>query len=223
MDWSHSVHLSPILLSSVKMAFWPLKYRIWICSALCGMGPYSNCGKYTTLGNDSIWSIWEWSYETQNNWSGEAISAIKYWKCIFSCLNLWNKIYLFQLYTIGCILSMIVGNLMLINILGIFVMSNSQLHPFLIVTYKFGLMATSSYFSLTVIEVAILRFLTVFVWKRVPPIEDQFTVIFLTLVNILFCVLIGTSRFQTGEGVEYDARFLGADPLLIPEPNLKIK
>ena len=131
--------------------------------------------------------------------------------------------YIFQLYTIGCILSMFVGNLVLINVLGIFVMSNSQLHPFLIVTYKFGLMAASSYFSLTVIEVAILRFLTIFVWKRVPPLEDQFTVIFLTLVNILFCVLIGTSRFQTGEGVEYDARFLGADPLLIPKPNLKMK
>ena len=131
--------------------------------------------------------------------------------------------YIFQLYTIGCILSMVVGNLVLNNILGIFIMSNSQLHTILIVIYKFGLMAASSYFSLTVIEVAILRFLTIFVWKRVPPIEDQFTVIFLTLVNILFCILIGTSRFQTGEGLEYDARFLGADPLLIPNPNLRMK
>ena len=127
-----------------------------------------------------------------------------------------------QLYSIGCFIS-IISNLVLNNILGIFVLSNTQLHPFLIATYKFGLMAASSYFSMTCIEVAILRFLTIFVWKRVPPLEDQFTIAFLTTVNIFFCVLVGGSRFLTGEGLEYDAKLLGADPLSVPKPALELK
>ena len=102
-------------------------------------------------------------------------------------------------------------------------MSNAQLHPFIIATYKFGLMAGSSYFSMTVIEVAILRFLTIFIWRRVPPIEDQFTIAFLTVINIFVGVLVGSGRFLTGEGLEYDAKLLGADPLLVPKPALDMK
>ena len=127
-----------------------------------------------------------------------------------------------QLYTIGCILS-IICNLVLNNILGFFVLCNTQLHPFLIATYKFGLMSASSYFSMSVIEVAILKFLTIFIWKRVPPIEDQFTITFLTIINIFVSVLVGSSRFLTGEGLEYDAKLLGADPLLVPKPALGLK
>ena len=108
-------------------------------------------------------------------------------------------------------------------LLAIFVLTTVQLHPFLIGIYKFGVMAASSYFSMTVIELATLRFLIVFVWKRVPPIQDQFTVMFLTALNILISCLVSGSRFQTMEDLGYDAQFLGADSHFVPQPALKMR
>ena len=122
----------------------------------------------------------------------------------------------------GFIVSMFC-NFVLNNILAIFVLTTVQLHPFLIGIYKFGVMAASSYFSMTVIELATLRFLIVFVWKRVPPIQDQFTVMFLTALNILISCLVSGSRFQTMEDLGYDAQFLGADAQLVPPPALRMK
>ena len=122
----------------------------------------------------------------------------------------------------GFIVSMFC-NFVLNNILALFVLTTVQLHPFLIGIYKFGVMAASSYFSMTVIELATLRFLIVFVWKRVPPIQDLFTVMFLTALNILISCLVSGSRFQTMEDLGYDAQFLGADAHLVPPPALRMK
>ena len=114
-------------------------------------------------------------------------------------------------------------NLVLLNIQGCFIFTSTELNQFLIDLYKFGVMSASVYFSMTVIEVTIIRFLTIFVWRRVPPIEDQFAVTFLTVLNIFVSVMVGGSRFHTKEDLMYDAKFLGADPLVAPKASLNMK
>ena len=114
-------------------------------------------------------------------------------------------------------------NLVILNIHGCFILSSTELNQILIDTYKFGLMSASVYFSMTVIEVTVIRFMTIFVWRRVPPIEDQFAVTFLTVLNIFVSVMVGGSRFHTKEDLMYDAKFLGADPLMVPEASLNMK
>ena len=114
-------------------------------------------------------------------------------------------------------------NMVFLNIHGCFILSSTELNQFLIDLYKFGVMSASAYFSMTVIEVTVIRFMTIFVWRRVPPIEDQFAVTFLTLLNIFVSVMVGGSRFHTREDLTYDARFLGADPFMVPEATLNMK
>ena len=114
-------------------------------------------------------------------------------------------------------------NVVLLNIQGCFILTSTELNQFLIDIYKFGVMSASVYFSITVIEVTVIRFMTIFVWRRVPPIEDQFAVTFLTVLNIFISAMVGGSRFHTKEDLMYDARFLGAGPLMVPEATLSMK
>ena len=122
----------------------------------------------------------------------------------------------FQIYAIGCIIS-IFNNLTLLNIEAIFVLSSTELNDFCRFWYKFIMITGSVFFSMSVSEAAILRFFTLFIWRRVPPIDHQFTCTFLTLFNTVFSILLGGfSRRYTLEDVALDHRFLGTDSNMKP-------
>ena len=42
--------------------------------------------------------------------------------------------------------------------------------------------------AMVVIESAVLRYFTKFIWKRVPPINHEFSVIFLIVLNTSICI-----------------------------------
>ena len=45
--------------------------------------------------------------------------------------------------------------------------------------------------ELTLIEFSILKYLTEFIWKRVPPIDHEFVPLFLQLTNFVLSCLLG--------------------------------
>lgn len=52
--------------------------------------------------------------------------------------------------------------------------------------------------ALTAIEAAILRYLTEFVWKRVPPIDQDFTARCLIGINLMLSIITGTVAIMSG-------------------------
>ena len=139
-------------------------------------------------------------------WYFKKLLSWHHQKKIFSTFS-----FLFQIYAIGCMIS-IFNNLTLLNIEAIFVLSSTELNDFCRFWYKFIMITGSVFFSMSVSESAILRFFTLFIWRRVPPIDHQFTCTFLTLINTVFSILLGGfSRMYTLEDVALDHRFLGMD------------
>ena len=55
---------------------------------------------------------------------------------------------------------------------------------------------------LSTIETIILRYFTEFVWKRIPPLDQNFTVLFLNILNIMLAVFMATILLFVGGGQE---------------------
>ena len=70
---------------------------------------------------------------------------------------------------------------------------------------------------LSTIQSIIIRYFTEFVWKRIPPIDHCFTVIFLSSFNLIIGVICGTIIFIIGGGQEL-GRLQGLPSLLTPIP-----
>ena len=52
--------------------------------------------------------------------------------------------------------------------------------------------------AITTIETTILRYLTEFVWKRIPPIDHDFTSRNLIILNIILSLLTAFITFMSG-------------------------
>ena len=46
------------------------------------------------------------------------------------------------------------------------------------------------------IESMILRFWTEYIWKRIPPLNTEFTAVFLSINNFVFCLLVSVFGFK---------------------------
>ena len=57
---------------------------------------------------------------------------------------------------------------------------------------------TAEFAALVIIETAILRYLTEFVWKRIPPTDHEFTVNFLTIFNVCFSLSTSVIMIVSG-------------------------
>ncbi len=60
-------------------------------------------------------------------------------------------------------------------------------------------------------ECAIIRFLIDIVWKRIPPVSDEFFSTFLLTLNTLLGMVFGWLSLITGEGGEVRYRLTGLD------------
>ena len=74
---------------------------------------------------------------------------------------------------------------------------------------------------MTTIEFISLRIFTEFVWKRIPPIDHEFTVKFLNIFNILFGISMSILLLMFGDGEEIERlqgfpSFLDKDPVFKP-------
>ena len=70
---------------------------------------------------------------------------------------------------------------------------------------------------LSTIQSIIIRYLTEFVWKRIPPIDHCFTVVFLSSLNLIIGVICGTITFIVGGGQAL-GRLQGLPSFLTPIP-----
>ena len=52
--------------------------------------------------------------------------------------------------------------------------------------------------AITTIETTILRYLTEFVWKRIPPIDHDFTSRILIVLNVILSLLTAFITFMSG-------------------------
>ena len=81
---------------------------------------------------------------------------------------------------------------------------------------------TGIHILLSIIEAVILRCLTEFVWKRIPPLENEFTTFFLTSFNILLGLLLPIITCNSGSFSELE-RLQGKSSYLKGESTLNPK
>ncbi len=71
---------------------------------------------------------------------------------------------------------------------------------FLAYVYYYGYVLSYYICIFTVIETLILRLLIVWIWKRPPPLCDDFFQVFVRVFNIMLALLQGSQQFFTKEG-----------------------
>ena len=63
---------------------------------------------------------------------------------------------------------------------------------------------TSIHLLLSANQAIILRYLTEYVWKRIPPLHNEFTTFFLTINNLLFGLLLPIITCNSGSFSEVE-------------------
>ena len=76
--------------------------------------------------------------------------------------------------------------------------------------------------SLSAIQAIVLRYLTEFVWKRVPPFQNDFMTLFLTINNIFFGSLLPIITCNSGSFSEVE-RLQGKSSYLKERPTFNPK
>ena len=78
--------------------------------------------------------------------------------------------------------------------------------------------------SLTYSEASIIKLLTQFVWKRVPPMNSDFFAPFLFLWNLIVGLILGglTTRFSKS-GRKVELMLLGGNPELTIPPEFNLR
>ena len=72
-------------------------------------------------------------------------------------------------------------------------------------------------------EAAIIRILTDSVWKRMPPIVDDFFQVFFTIANLLAGMIIAGTQLFTNESGSEIYRLTGRNVADYPKPGLELK
>ena len=76
--------------------------------------------------------------------------------------------------------------------------------------------------NLSAIQAIVLRYLTEFVWKRVPPFQNEFMTLFLTINNLLFGLLLPIITCNSGSFSEVE-RLQGKSSYLKEKPTFNPK
>ena len=77
--------------------------------------------------------------------------------------------------------------------------------------------------SLVVIEGALLRFLTIYVWKRMPPLNPDFNTIFGNIANCFASFILATMSSFSKPGMSIELKLIGGNPDLVLEPKLDLR
>ena len=107
----------------------------------------------------------------------------------------------FQLYTTGNIL-LLWTNFISVNMLVWSALTNMDFGIHISYLVPFSRQVCFLDYLLSTIETIILRYFTEFVWKRIPPLDQNFTVLFLNIVNIMLAVFMATTLLFIGGGQE---------------------
>ena len=106
-------------------------------------------------------------------------------------------------------------NLTCLNLLTISTLFDIS-YPFFIV-YIYQLIRNMSriFFSLLLIQTCIFRFWTEFVWKSIRSINDNFVMVYITLVNSLVSIVLAAGVIWNAEGMKGTWRISHNHPLLM--------
>ena len=83
---------------------------------------------------------------------------------------------------------MLLMNLIPTNMLSWSALTNCDFNETFAYIVPFMGKMCADFCAMVVIESAVLRYFTKFIWKRVPPINHEFTVIFLAVLNTFICI-----------------------------------
>ena len=76
---------------------------------------------------------------------------------------------------------------------------------------------------LVVLEVSLLRFLTIFVWKRMPPLNPDFYTRFGNIANFLASLLLANMSSYSKPGMGIELQLIGGNPELVLDPELDLR
>ena len=107
------------------------------------------------------------------------------------------------------------GNLTCLNLLTISILLDIC-YPFFVV-YIYQLIRNMSriFFFLLLIQTCIFRFWTEFVWKSIRSINDNFVMVYITLVNSLVSIVLAAGVIWNAEGMKGTWRISHNHPLLM--------
>ena len=128
---------------------------------------------------------------------------------------------LLQLF-LGCFYTLLLSN----------IISGSMIAWSALTDWDFGIFAshivpfirqlTCIHILLSAIQAIILRYLTKYVWKRIPPLHNEFTTFFLTISNLLFGILLPIITCNSGSFSEVE-RLQGKSSYLKKVPTFNPK
>ena len=107
------------------------------------------------------------------------------------------------------------GNLTCLNLLAISTLLDIS-YPFFVV-YIYQLIRNMSriFFFLLLIQACIFRFWTEFVWKSIRFINDNFVMVYITLMNSLVSIVLAAGVIWNAEGMKGTWRISHNHPLLM--------
>ena len=76
---------------------------------------------------------------------------------------------------------------------------------------------------LVVLEVSLLRFLTIFVWKRMPPLNPDFYTRFGNIANFLASLFLANMSSYSKPGMGIELQLIGGNPDLVLDPALDLR
>ena len=121
-----------------------------------------------------------------------------------------------QIHTTSYIV-LLIGNVIAGNMIAWSALTDLDFVPWTSYVVPFCRQAFSIWICMASIESTVLRFFTKFVWKRMPPINHEFTVLFLNLFNMSFCCLLPIITGVSGSFQEL-FRLQGKSSYLRPKP-----
>ena len=77
--------------------------------------------------------------------------------------------------------------------------------------------------SLVIIETSILRFFTMIVWKRIPPLNPDFHAVFFSAVNLLGSLILANMSSFSKLGMSIELKLIGGNPDLVLDPALDLR
>ena len=76
---------------------------------------------------------------------------------------------------------------------------------------------------MVVLEVSVLRFLTIFVWKRMPPLNPDFYTRFGNIANFWASLLLANMSSYSKPGMGIELQLIGGNPDLVLDPALDLR
>ena len=123
---------------------------------------------------------------------------------------------------LGCFYMFLLSNIISGSMIAWSALTNWDFGIFASYIVPFIRQLTSIHLLLSAIQAIILRYLTEYVWKRIPPLHNEFTTFFLTINNLLFGLLLpiitcNSGSFSEVERLQGKSSYLKGKPAFNPK------